>query len=104
MMWRPLSRLSNQEKTILVQMIVGWSLKSHRDIEGNKQFILHSLAGEKRDVDGETVHKLRRKRFIETNHKFPAATFLLTEKGRKAAGKLTESPSTPVGARKFVQE
>ena len=96
--------LSNPEKMILARIIGGWSLKSHRDIEGNKQFVLHSLDGEKVDVEGATVHKLRRKRLIETNHKFPAATFLLTQKGRKTAGKFTKSESMPVGSRRFVQE
>lgn len=62
-----------------------WTLKAHRDIEGRKEFWLHPLEGEAQSVDAETVARLVAQGLIDSNKKFPAATFWLTEAGRRAA-------------------
>ena len=90
---------------VLELLLQGWSLRSHRDLEGNKRYELHALSGEKQLVSLDVVQKMRQKRLIETNHKYPTATFLLTGHGEKVAqhlhGKLSNQPLT---ARKFTEK
>ncbi len=64
----------------------GWTLKAHRDIEGRKEFRLHPLEGEAEAVDGAAVARLVAQGLIDSNKKFPAATFWLTEAGRRSLG------------------
>lgn len=61
----------------------GWTLKSHRYLDGKKLYQLHSLTGEVEQVNGLEVEALMEAGYIYTNHKFPANSYLLTEKGRK---------------------
>ncbi|MGD2077194.1 MAG: hypothetical protein PVH18_02350 [Chloroflexota bacterium] len=63
----------------------GEALRSHRDIEGNKYFRLHQPDGDWREVNANDVHALRAARLIDSNKKFPVATFWLTEGGREYA-------------------
>lgn len=72
-------------------MLAGQSLRSHRTLEGEKAYRLHQLDGQSVLIKKETVDALRRKRLIETNNKFPTATYFLTGKGRETASKLTDS-------------
>jgi hypothetical protein len=64
-------------------MASGWTLKAHRDIEGRKEFWLHPLEGEAEAVDGEVAAALVAQGLIDSNKKFPAATFWLTEAGKR---------------------
>jgi hypothetical protein len=57
-------------------------LKSHRDIEGNKMYKLHPLEGPEQIVPAEVVDALVEHGLIDSNKKFPAATYWLTEKGK----------------------
>lgn len=57
-------------------------LKSHRDIEGNKSYQLHPLHGEPEQVSPKIVEFLRDNGLIDSNKKFPVATFWLTDKGK----------------------
>jgi len=68
-------------------MAEGWTLKAHRDIEGRKEFWLHPLEGEAEAVDGEVAAGLVAQGLIDSNKKFPAATFWLTEAGRQSLGR-----------------
>jgi hypothetical protein len=66
-------------------------LKAHRDIEGHKTYLLHPLQGEPQTVDGDDVLGLVDEGLIDSNKKFPAATFWLTEKGKEAVVELQNS-------------
>jgi hypothetical protein len=71
--------LSQAQEEILEAMSRGELLRSHRDIEGNKAFRLHQTGGQWRSVSAVDVHKLRAAGLIDSNKKFPVATFWLTE-------------------------
>lgn len=97
-------KLSAAEVAILRALAQGDTLKAHRDLEGNKVVKLHPLeAGDALIVEAALVERLTRKRMIDSNKKFPAATFLLTEKGRAVAEKLMGGDIAPLGAENFVR-
>lgn len=77
--------LSKDHSRLLVAMAHEHFLKSHRDIEGNKSYQLHPLNGEPERVEPRIVEYLRENGYIDSNKKFPVATFWLTEKGREAS-------------------
>ena len=98
--WIPTAQIS-----VLVALLDGCSLRSHRDLEGNKHYELHALSGEKRRIELDVVNSMRNKRLIETNHKFPSATYLLTGHGERVAQKLHKNPHyRPLTARKFTKK
>jgi hypothetical protein len=65
-------------------------LKAHRDLEGHKIYKLHPLEGEPQIVNGDDVQALIELGLIDSNKKFPAATFWLTPKGQQLVEKLTQ--------------
>ena len=75
-------RLSDTHKRILSAMSGACFLKSHRDIEGNKVYKLHPLEGPEQIVPARVVDDLVEQGLIDSNKKFPAATYWLTEKGK----------------------
>ncbi len=60
----------------------GSTLKSHRFLDGQKRYTLYGPDEEQTDVAWKQVQRLLRLKIITTNQKFPAATFLLTNKGQ----------------------
>jgi hypothetical protein len=80
-----LLRLTVAERVLLTAVANGNTLKSHRDLDGNKQYKLWSAEPEAvpQDVPFALVQRLLAKKLLTTNQKFPAATFLLTTKGKK---------------------
>ncbi len=96
--------LTDGQQQILIAVFQGAALRSQRDIEGGK---IYELRGEleAQPIPRKTVLDLRKKRLIETNHKFPSATFLLTSHGKQIAAQLTNGQgSNPVSASDFVQK
>lgn len=99
--------LSPAEKRVLRALVTGATLKSHRYLDGRKEYRLHPLSGEAaRAVSWETVDHLREQALIDSNKKFPAATYLLTARGKALAEALLaeagsdaagESPLTATG-------
>ncbi|HET7376199.1 MAG TPA: hypothetical protein VFK30_05795 [Anaerolineae bacterium] len=69
------------EMKLLQSLADGDTLKSHRYIDGTKVYQLHALDGSTRLVGRESVEALYDRGLIETNQKFPAATYWLTEAG-----------------------
>ena len=63
-------------------MAGGWTLKAHRYLDGRKEYWLHALDGTREMVAPETVQALAERGLIDSNKKFPAATFWLREKGQ----------------------
>lgn len=93
---------SAAEVQILYALQSGWTLKSHRYLDGDKIYRLHGLNGEQIDLPDTPVEVLIDRRWIHSNQKFPAATFLLTDAGHTAllqVGYLAEF--VPLGARHF---
>jgi len=76
-------RLSRTQHHLLLAIAAGRFLKSHRDIEGRKVFRLHALDGSSQTVRRATVEALGQRGLIDSNKKFPAATYWLTEAGQK---------------------
>lgn len=81
--------LSASEKAVLSALAAGWTLKSHRYLDGRKEYRLHPLAeGEVQAVSWETMERLRERALIDSNKKFPAATYLLTDRGKAVVAQL----------------
>lgn len=94
-------KLSEPEKAVLRALMQGSALKVHRSLDGEKVYRLHPLAGQPEPVAWRTVNQLKRRRLIDSNKKFPAATYLLTDRGRRVAETLTDSDTRPLTARNF---
>lgn len=67
---------------VLLAMADGGTFKVHRDMDGHKDFVLHALDGATTPVEAEVAAALVEAGLIDSNKKFPAATFWLTERGR----------------------
>lgn len=74
-------RLSPAQRDLLRAMRDGATLKAHRTLDGEKIHCLHPLAGEPAPVPAALVASLRELGLIQSNMKFPAATYILTERG-----------------------
>ena len=97
--------LSDAHKHVLTALAEGIVLKGHRDIEGEKVYKLHAIDGsEIEEVAPDVMEFLKDYHLIHSNMKFPAASFLLTEKGRKIAEELVGHDISALGADNFVQE
>jgi hypothetical protein len=82
-------RTLDQRATDLLQALArGATLKAHRDIDGGKVHRLHALNGDVHEVPAPVVNTLKRRGLIDSNKKFPAATYLLTKRGRQVVTKL----------------
>lgn len=66
----------------------GLRLKDHRDIEGRKSFVLHREDDSGTPVDERDVDALAGAGWISSNKKFPAATYWLTDAGRRLTTEL----------------
>lgn len=78
-------RLSAEARQVLQALAGGSFLKSHRYLDGSKVYRLHDLNGQSRPVSRATVEALVRHRLVTSNQKFPAATYMLTDRGRVVA-------------------
>jgi hypothetical protein len=77
--------LTSSQRQLLRAIAGGTFLKAHRDLEGNKTFQLHPRQGRAERVERADVEALVAAGLIDSNKKFPAATFWLTEKGAALA-------------------
>ena len=85
---------------LFAAMAAGDTLKVHRTVDGAKENRLHALNGEhSQDIASTLVDELRACGLIESNLKFPAATYLLTAKGRTEAMRLGNTRAVPLSAR-----
>lgn len=99
-------RLSPRQKEILVALQSGSRLQVHRTVDGEKRYLLHPVdeaAGvhTAEDVAPTDVAYLEKHRLVESNMKFPAATFLMTKRGADIAAAISGSERRPVGPRSF---
>lgn len=66
----------------------GATLKTHRTLDGAKIHKLHPLHGDAIMIKVGTVRTLERRSWIQSNLKFPVATYLLTAAGQHIAQQL----------------
>jgi hypothetical protein len=83
-------RLSKTHQHILKSIYKGATLKTHRYLDGTKFCQIHPLDGPPETVQRTTVDDLKEHGLIESNKKFPAATYLLTPKGQRVVQELME--------------
>lgn len=81
--------LTFAQQRLLLAIAGDYFLKAHRDIEGQKVYQLHPLQGEAETVNADDVQSLVDTGLIDSNKKFPAATFWLTEQGKQLATQLS---------------
>jgi hypothetical protein len=86
-----MARLTPTQTRLLRSLASGAMLKSHRYLDGTKIHKLYALHGASETVRQPTVECLRRHGLIESNKKFPVATYLLTDRGRTVAARLQEN-------------
>ena len=94
-------KLSKTQQSLLLALVTGATLKSHRYLDGRKIIQLHPLDGSAITVRWNTVQALIDRGLIDSNKKFPAATFLLTEQGRQVAEGLADTAIKPLSAKNF---
>jgi hypothetical protein len=75
--------LTNDQRRLLLKIANGEALKVHRDLEGSKVYQLHNLGGHAEPIERELAESLIDLGLLDSNKKFPAATFWLTEAGRR---------------------
>ncbi len=78
--------LTPAQVEILQAIANGLTLKSHRDLEGHKEYRLHALDGHSTGAAWEDVEALQAAGLIDSNKKFPSATYWLTITGRAHLG------------------
>jgi uncharacterized protein YjhX (UPF0386 family) len=76
---------TSAEQRVLQAIAAGHCLKVHRDLDGRKLYRLHALDGSVEPVEPHVVERLVARRLIDSNKKFPAATFWLTPSGQRLA-------------------
>jgi hypothetical protein len=71
-------------------------------MDGEKIYQLHAMDGSVREEIGPDVMEcLKEARLIDSNKKFPAASYLLTDRGREEASALIEGDISALGANNF---
>jgi hypothetical protein len=97
-------KLTRNQKRVLLALADGWTLKAHRDLAGRKMYQLHPLDGPSKRIPRRVITALSQQHMIHSNQKFPAATYLLTEKGREAIKALAGKKIAPLGSRGFFSD
>ena len=85
-MSRSAMRLTTEQRNLLRAMAGGSTLKVHRYLDGTKEYRLHPLDRAAEIVVRSNVEALLVQGLIDSNKKFPAATFWLTAAGRVRLG------------------
>ena len=86
-----MSKLSKAQAKLLCALINGYTLKSHRYLDGTKIYQLHALDGPAEPIQKSRVDSLQKQGLITSNQKFPVATYSLTEQGRELAVRLEKA-------------
>src|SRR6185295_2126741 len=94
--------LSDAHRDVLRALAEGIVLKGHRNIEGEKVYKLHAMDGSEIEViSPDVVEFLKEEKLIHSNMKFPAASFLLTDKGRQIASELIGRDVSALGGEQY---
>lgn len=101
-MWWPKQRAA-AEVALLIALLEGAVLKAHRDLDGIKIHKLHQPNQPPIVMNEPTVRRLAQQQLIQSNLKFPAATYLLTEQGAALARELAGRQGTPLTVRRGLE-
>ena len=88
--------LSEPQRKLLAQIAGGARLKDHRDIEGGKRYTLTIDTADAIVVDSKLVEGLLARGLIDSNKKFPSATYWLTDTGKQAAAAMSADRHGPL--------
>ncbi|RME98835.1 MAG: hypothetical protein D6768_16405 [Chloroflexi bacterium] len=91
--------LSPSEAAVLRGLAAGGTLKIHRHLDGRKICKFYPLDGPSQELPRAVVERLKTRGLIDSNKKFPAATYLLTQAGKRAAESLSGGPVYPLAAK-----
>lgn len=87
---------------VLAALAHGSCLKVHRTLDGAKIYRLAtSDHTHSEEIPAEVAISLEQANLIASNMKFPAATFLLTDKGALLAAQSTGTSGIPLGPRNY---
>lgn len=94
-----MQELSEAQQRVLKALAEGIVLKGHRNIEGEKVYKLHAMDGsEIAVIEADVIEFLKENKLVHSNMKFPAASFLLTDKGREIASRLIGRDVSALGS------
>lgn len=85
--------LSPSQARLLQALQSGATLKSHRYLDGRKEYLLHPLSGEVLQVPFRDVRRLEELDLLLSNHKFPSTTLFLSQRGLLTLQALSPSSS-----------
>ncbi len=91
-----LRALSVPQRRLLAQIAGGARLKDHRDIEGGKRYTLPLDSADAMVVEANWVEGLVARGLIDSNKKFPSATYWLTDSGKRVATDLAADRHGPL--------
>lgn len=80
-----MTALTEPQRRLIAQIAGGARLKDHRDIEGGKRFTLTLDAAAETVIAPALVEELVKRGLIDSNKKFPSATYWLTDAGKRVA-------------------
>ncbi|MCB0064087.1 MAG: hypothetical protein KDE19_18315 [Caldilineaceae bacterium] len=92
-------RRATEDHVLLSALIAGAVLKAHRTMNGTKTHKLHCAGQPPQLVNKQVVRRLESQHLIQSNMKFPAATYLLTEQGAVLARQLVGVQEEPLTVR-----
>ena len=91
-----MTALTEPQRRLLAQIAGGARLKDHRDIEGGKRFTLTLDAAAETVIAPALVEELVKRGLIDSNKKFPSATYWLTDAGKRVAADLAADRHGPL--------
>lgn len=99
----PSTQLSDEQAALLVALQQGALLKVHRTVDGEKVYRLQpeQTGAAVQAIAPALVDRLIGLELLQSNMKFPAATFLLTDAGVALARQLSGTANTPIGPRNY---
>jgi parvulin-like peptidyl-prolyl isomerase len=93
--------LEPAQAALLMKLQQGAVLKVHRTVDGDKVYRLHQTGAPDQEIAAALVATLTDRNLLQSNMKFPAATFLLTDKGVAVARQLSSATVEPTGPRNY---
>jgi hypothetical protein len=93
--------LEPAQAALLTKLQQGAVLKVHRTVDGDKVYRLHQAGAPDQEIEAALVAALTDRGLLQSNMKFPAATFLLTDKGVAVARQLSGATGAPMGPRNY---
>ena len=94
-------KLTGEQAALLVSLQQGAVLKVHRTLDGAKVHRLQKDDAPVQEIEAALVAAVTDLGLLQSNMKFPAATFLLTDKGVAVAIQLSGATVEPTGPRNY---